>query len=92
MEIALQNAQKDEVAMIFMNQGVNKITKMTHPANIRPDVVIVYKSGKIDFIEVMSKTDTKDLLKTRVIEGVKNIPSEVINTIKIEQISQKFKK
>ncbi|HJD59413.1 MAG TPA: hypothetical protein LFW20_01870 [Rickettsia endosymbiont of Omalisus fontisbellaquei] len=56
-----------------MNQGVNKITKMTHPTNIRPDVIIVRKKGTIDFIEVKSKTDTKDLLEVRIYRGMENI-------------------
>jgi len=92
MEIAMQHAQKDEVAMVFMNQGINKITNMKHPINIRPDVVVVYKSGKIDFIEVMSNSDTKKLLLDRVKPVMESFSTEAQGNINMTRIPQRFKK
>ncbi len=73
-EIAKKIAQKEDVEAVFINQGINKITGQKGKTNTRPDITVVRSGGKIDVIEIESKTDKTDNLKQRNDSTLKKLP------------------
>ncbi len=92
VKLANQYAKKPEVELVFMNQGINKIASSKFPTNIRPDITIVYKDGTIDFIEIMSKTDTMDVLKNRIGSTMKRLPDAVQGEKLVKDIKEVLEK
>lgn len=77
-------AAKDKTSeKVYLNQGINKITgakkgdKHYVKPNRRPDVAIKRKDGKIDQIEVPSKSDDPKLLRKRMEDTHSKLPKEM---------------
>lgn len=76
-QLAIEHAKNPEVEFVFMNQGLKKISGAELIRNTRPDVTIVYKDGKINMIEVMSKTDREIDLEKRLENAIEALPKSI---------------
>ena len=76
-------AQQPDVKEVYLNQGINKVTcpKKGDPhyiqPNRRPDVTIKRNDGRIDQIEVPSKSDDPDLLLQRMNDTRSKLPENM---------------
>lgn len=64
-ETAITAAKEADVVEVYVNKGLSNVID-NPPHNNRPDVTIVHENGKIDMVEVMSKTDNVEPLKERL--------------------------
>ena len=90
---AIDAAKREDVEAVFLNRGIRKVTN--HPVekpNTRPDVTIRRTDGKIDQIEVPSKSDKDYLLMERMNATEKRLPEQmqggvnkIIEIIKVQK-------
>ena len=68
------------MARVHMDHGINRALGLEGEARIysnrRPDVTIIYKDGRVDFIEVPSNSDTPKKLLGRIEEAMNKLPKE----------------
>lgn len=73
---AITAAKREEVDKVYLNRGYKKATGESITPNRRSDVTIVRKDGKVDAIEVQSKTDDPAILWQRNDEALRQLPPE----------------
>jgi hypothetical protein len=73
---AIPSAKMESTESVHLNQGMNRV--LGEPGainpNRRPDVTIMRKDGRIDQVEVMSKTDDATLLLKRMEDTRNKLP------------------
>ena len=75
---AINAAKKEDVSEVFLNRGVRKATG--HPIakpNTRPDVTIRRAGGRIDQVEVRSRTDQPKDLRARMDATESRLPASM---------------
>jgi len=85
---AVKAAKNEDVEKVYLNRGYKKATGHPIDPNRRPDVTVVKKSGKVDAIEVPSKTDKLKELKLRNEKAMKQLPPEKRGEVKIREIAK----
>ena len=63
---AIKSAKQDDVDKVLLNRGVNRVLDQKIRPNRRPDVTVIRKNGRIDQVEVPSKTDNIEALRARM--------------------------
>jgi hypothetical protein len=81
------NAAKDpNVSKVYLDRGYNKAADLnpgTIKPNRRPDVTIIRKDGRVNVIEVKSKSDKVKNLIERNNEAMKKLPESKQGNIKV---------
>ncbi len=81
--------QSGQYAIIYVNKGLSN--ELRHPfPNRRPDIMAVRHDGKIDQVEVPSKTDKTWILKARM-EDSQRIMRDRAGDTEIEYIKEEYK-
>lgn len=91
---ALEYAKQDDVSLVFMDQGIKKISGINIQPNRRSDITVVYKSGRIKLIEVASKTDKRLDLQARLDKASKALPQSMrggTEVLEIEDVMNRGK-
>ena len=88
-EIALEAAKRSDVDKVYLNRNINSITGAKlgdahyQKPNIRADVTIVHKNGKIDLIEVPSASDKDMLLQLKINKVRDTLPLKMQGDTKV---------
>ncbi len=83
---AIKAAKDPKVEKVFLDKGYNKAAGLkpgTIKPNRRPDATVVKKDGKVNSIEVQSKTDNPDVLLKRNQEAMDKLPAERQGSVKV---------
>jgi hypothetical protein len=89
---AIKAAKQEDVDKVLLNRGVNRVLDEKIRPNRRPDVTVVRKSGRIDQVEVPSRTDDVDLLRKRMNDTSNYFPRSRVGKNDIKDISGGAKK
>jgi hypothetical protein len=78
---AIREAKDPQMEKIYLNRGIRRVTKdasveATFTRNRRPDVTAVKKDGKIQQVEVQSKTDDAADLTARMQQVQARLPAK----------------
>ena len=83
---AIKAAKDPNVAKVYLDRGYNKAANLnpgTIKPNRRPDVTIIRKDGRVDVIEVKSKSDQVRNLIERNNHAMKKLPESRQGNIKV---------
>jgi hypothetical protein len=83
---AISSAKQDDVQKVLLNRGYKKATGEPVAPNRRPDVTIVKKDGKVNSIEVPSKSDRYPELLRRNEEAMNQLPKEMQGKVRLKEI------
>ena len=84
---AIKAAKQEDVDKVLLNRGVNRVLDEKIRPNRRPDVTVVRKTGRIDQVEVPSRTDDVDLLRKRMDDTSNYFPRSRVGKNDIKDIS-----
>jgi hypothetical protein len=90
---AIDAAKREDVEAVFLNRGIRKVTN--HPIekpNTRPDVTIRRTDGRVDQIEVPSKTDKDYLLMERMETTNNRLPEGMRGEFDLKKITKDLTK
>ncbi len=87
--IALKMARSGEYSEIFLDTSFRHALKTSTVLN-RPDILGVRYDGRVDVVEVQSRTDRTQDLYLRNLESLSELPKEQIGSIRIIQASKLF--
>ncbi|HXF91047.1 MAG TPA: hemagglutinin repeat-containing protein [Candidatus Nitrosotenuis sp.] len=85
---AIEKAKEENVDKVLLNRGYNRIIDPKIKPNCRPDVMVVKKNGKVDAIEVPSRTDDFEILIERNEVALGKFPKELRGAIDLAQITK----
>lgn len=84
--IANRYAKMKEVKFVYLDRSYRQITNNKGVSRREPDVAVEYQSGRIDVIEVRSKTDDPTDLRERNLEALKTLPESKRGSVSIHEI------
>jgi hypothetical protein len=77
MKEAVKATKDPDVARVHMDQSLSKVTGGKVISRMRPDVSVVRKDGRINMIEVQSKSQRSKQLQTKIEQMQDTLPSEM---------------
>lgn len=85
---AIKEAKKPDTEKVYLNKGINRASDNPIKPNCRPDVTVVKKDGKVNQIEVPSKTDKIRNLQNRMDQTRNKLPEEKQGKIETKAITK----
>ena len=85
---AIKAAKQEDVDKVLLNRGVNRVLDEKIRPNRRPDVTVVRKTGRIDQVEVPSRTDKPRDLKIRMEDTRSNLPHNTRGDILVTELTR----
>jgi hypothetical protein len=86
---AIKEAKQVDTEKVYLNRGYRGITGEQVSINRRPDKTTVKMDGKVNVLEVKSKTDKDDLLLSRNQETMNQLPQHIQGSIFIKKPTKK---
>ncbi|MDR2723703.1 MAG: hypothetical protein LBB25_00655 [Holosporaceae bacterium] len=77
MREAVKATKDPNVVRVHMDQTLSKVTEGQVTSRMRPDVSVVRKDGKINMVEVQSKSQRPKQLQTKIEKMQDMLPSEI---------------
>jgi hypothetical protein len=90
-KIGIREAKKSDTEKVLLDLGINRVTKNPIKPNRRPDVTVLKKDGRINQIEVKSKTDNRNNLLKRMNDTRNQLPEHQRGTTKVVEIIKEKK-
>ena len=76
-------AKSGDYKKIYINRGYNNVEGVKVFPNNRPDILGIRITDQVNVVEVLSKTDSFDILMQRNIDVMNQLPSYMKGDIKV---------